>query len=389
MFSILGVLLAVLPPRAFRLASTCVRGLVIIYLVALLCTSFAIPELLRRAKEPAPYWTLLMPSCWFVSLCQSLRGRSTAAMVELARLTLPGIAILAVLAVGMYAIGYRRHFLGISELGEGDTPTRARRPWRSPLLDRVLLKTPFQKACLRFIRSTLLRSEPHRLVLTGICGLALVLASQALMQGFAGAQSWRQAAMSSGALSVPFIVSFLLIVGLRVVFEIPVDLRANWIFQLLLDADGQETERLAKRVMLLAVLPGLLAITFVPYLYLAGITVAIHHALLVVMWAVLLTNVVLVRFRKLPFTCTLPIFKQHSIVILLSLGFGYLIYGMSIPELESSALLEPVRMLGFLPVALIAWYIPRHLAKNTIDLDKKLIFEESPVRTIEALRLSE
>ena len=102
-----------------------------------------------------------------------------------------------------------------------------------------------------------------------------------------------------------------------------------------------------------------------------------------------IARVLLVGFRKLPFTCTLPVFKQHSIVILLSFAFGYLIYAVSVPEFESSALVEPVRMLSLAPLALIAWYIPRHLAKNTIDLDKKLIFEESPVRTIEALRLSE
>jgi hypothetical protein len=41
------------------------------------------------------------------------------------------------------------------------------------------------------------------------------------------------------------------------------------------------------------------------------------------------------------------------------------------------------------PVVLIAWLIPRYLEKNTIDLEKKLIFEESAVRTVEALRLSE
>jgi hypothetical protein len=141
--------------------------------------------------------------------------------------------------------------------------------------------------------------------------------------------------------------------------------------------------------MLLAVLPGLLAVTFFPYVFLAGITVATLHTLLVVMWAVLLTNIVLVRFRKLPFTCTLPVFKQHSIVILILFGFGYLIYGVSIPEFESAALLEPVRLLSLVPPALIAWYIPRHLAKNAVDVEKRLIFEESPVRTIEALRLSE
>jgi len=103
----------------------------------------------------------------------------------------------------------------------------------------------------------------------------------------------------------------------------------------------------------------------------------------------LLTNIVLIRFRKVPFTCTLPIFKQHSIVLLLSVCFGYLLYAISTPEFESSALAEPLRMIFLVPVATVAWFIPHRLDKSTIDIERKLIFEESATRTVEALRLSD
>ena len=136
-------------------------------------------------------------------------------------------------------------------------------------------------------------------------------------------------------------------------------------------------------------LPGLLAIAFPVYVYLEGWRVASLHTLLVVTWAVLLANLVLIRFRKLPFTCTLPVFKQHSIVTLLSCGFGFLIYAVSTPEFESGALLEPLRMLSLAPVAAVAWYIPHHLAKSAIEIDKKLIFEEAPTRTVEVLGLGD
>src|ERR1019366_10824777 len=108
------------------------------------------------------------------------------------------------------------------------------------LLERMALRTPFQKGCFQFVCKTLLRSEAHRLVLTAIGGLGLVLASQALMDAFDSAKSLRPAALSPDALSIPFILSFLIIVGLRIVFEIPAELRSNWIFQLMIDPDGQE-----------------------------------------------------------------------------------------------------------------------------------------------------
>ena len=389
-FSVLGLLMAVLPARAFKRVSAYMRGIVVVYLVGLLCTSFAVPNQLRRVHLPIPVWTFVVPSCWFVSLCQSVRGKATPAMFELARLTLPGIAVLAVVGFCMYAIGYRRHFIRIPELAETSELTHSPRKSRSGgLFERVLLQTPFQRGCFQFVTKTLLRSEAHRLVLTGVAGLGLILASQALMDAVAGAKSARQAALSADALSIPFILSFLLIIGLRLVFEIPVELRSNWIFQLMLDPGSEECEPLARRVILLSVLPCLLAITFSVYWYIAGIRTAALHTLLVVAWAILLTNIVLVRFRKLPFTCTLPLFKQHSIVIVLSFCFGYLIYALSTPEFESSALAEPVRFLSALPVAVIAWYVPHYLDKSTIEVERRLIFEEAPTRTVEALRLSD
>ncbi|HKT88064.1 MAG TPA: hypothetical protein VJQ59_06490, partial [Candidatus Sulfotelmatobacter sp.] len=382
-------MMAVLPPRALKRVSIYVRGMIVVYLVALLSTSFAIPEVLRKARNPAPSWTLFLPSCWFASWCQLLRGRANPAMVELARLCLPGIFLIVLIAVATYAIGYRRHFMRIAEIAEGETIGEGHRSWNLGVVERYLLPTPFLRGCFRFAGKTLLRSESHRLVLTGVGGLALVIASQALMNAFQGASSWRQAALTPDALSIPFVVTFLLVVGLRIVFEIPVEIRANWIFQLMLDPDGQQSEGLARRLILTTVLPWVLAITFVSYLLVEGAVIALLHTIVVLTWTVLLANVLLTRFHKLPFTCTLPVFKQHSIVIVISFCFGYLLYAVSIPEFESSALLQPTRLLSLVPIALVAWYIPRYLGKNTIEIERKLIFEESAARTVEILRLSE
>jgi len=387
-FSMIGLLMAVLPTRTFRRISAYMRGMVVVCLVALLCTSFAVPQLLRRA--PAPRWIALIPSCWFLGLCQSLRARSGPVLTDLSRLALPALATVALVALCTYVVAYRRHFVRIAEIA--DTSARPRNPQGfrvGILLDRLALRTRFQKAGFRFVTKTLLRSETHRLVLTAVGGLALVLASQALLDAFADAKSLRQAALTPDALSVPFILSFLVIVGLRIVFELPAELRSNWIFQLMVDPDRQECESLARRVILIFVLPWLLAISLPVYAYLEGWKVATLHTLLVVLWAVLLTNIVLIRFRKIPFTCTLPVFKQHSFVTLLSCCFGFLLYSVSTPEFESSALREPLRLLGLVPVVAVTWYIPHHLAKSAIDIEKRLIFEEAPTQTIEALRLGD
>jgi hypothetical protein len=139
----------------------------------------------------------------------------------------------------------------------------------------------------------------------------------------------------------------------------------------------------------MSILPWMVVITFPTYFHLEGFLVALLHTAVVVIWCYLLTNVVLVRFRKLPFACSLPVFKQHSIVILIGLCFGFLVYAGSTAEFESSALSHPIQMLWLLPVTGIAWYIPRYLEKTTIDLERKLIFEEGSTRSFDLLGLSD
>jgi hypothetical protein len=236
---------------------------------------------------------------------------------------------------------------------------------------------------------TLFRSEAHRLMITAVGGLALVLASQALMSAVESAKSAPEAALSPDALSIPFILSFLIIIGLRIVFEIPIEMRSNWIFRLLLDTEKQECEHLARKVILIFVMPWVLAFVLPLYVCLEGWAAACLHTLLVTVWSVLLTNIVLIRFRKLPFTCSLPLFKQHSIATLLACGFGFLCYAVSTPEFESWALSQPARMISLVPVAAVAWYIPHHLGKSAMDFERELIFEETPTRTIEVLQLGD
>lgn len=389
-FSVVGLTMALLPPRAFQRISAYVRGLVAVYLVTLLCTSFAVPSLLRRVPSFAHSWALLLPSCWFLGLCQLLHGRADAGLSALAGLAVPGVAVMLVFAFSVYAVSYQRHFVRIAEIA--DTVSTRSEPGTSPAvswLDIVVLRTPFQKGSFRFVWKTLFRSEAHRLLITGIAGLGLVLASQALMSAFEIAKSTRDAAISPEALSIPFILSFLIIVGLRVLFEIPAELRSNWIFRLILDTEKQECEPLARKIMLMFVLPWVVGLVFPIYVYFAGVRTAGLHVLLVVTWSVLLINVVLIRFRKIPFTCSLPLFKQHSIVTLLVCGFGFLCYAVSLPEFESWALAKPVRLIGIVPIAAVVWYVPRHLGKSAMDIEKEMIFEELPSRAIEVLQLGD
>jgi hypothetical protein len=389
-FSVLGLGMTVLPPRAFKKISPYVRALVVFYLMTVLCTSFALPDFLRKLPGSPPAWTRLLPACWILGFCQSLRGHADPTLLALARLALPGFGAVIVIAFCVYAVGYQRHFVRIAEMTEGASAgTAAKGSRMSAWLDRWVLRTPCQKGCFRFVWKTLFRSESHSLVLAGIGGLGLVLASQALLSAFEGGDSARVAMVSTEGISIPLVLAFFIIVGLRMIFEIPVELRSNWIFRLMLDAEKHECEPLARKVILVSVLPWVLLISFPIYAYLGGWVVGGLHTLVVVIWSLLLTDAVLIRFRKLPFTCSFPLFRQHSIVTLLGCVFGFFLFAVVTPQLEAWAFADPVRMIVFVPLAAVGWYVPRHIRRNPLDVEREMIFEEAPTRAVEVLQLGD
>jgi hypothetical protein len=97
----------------------------------------------------------------------------------------------------------------------------------------------------------------------------------------------------------------------------------------------------------------------------------------------------LIRFRKLPFTCSFPVFQQHSIVTLLGCVFGFFLFAVVTPQIESWAFVEPLRMIVFVPLVAVAWYVPHYIRQNALDVEKELIFEEAPTRAVEVLQLGD
>jgi hypothetical protein len=387
-FSVLGLFMAVLPRSMFARISPYLRAVIVVALVTLLSTSFAVPAMLKQYAGSPRFSIDWLPPVWFLGLGMSLLGKAGPGLAALGRLALPGLGSAVVFALGVYSMGYRRHFVRIPEftdtLAGGDGP---RLLWLRRLNALVMGNSP-QGGCSLFVWRTLLRSEPHRLLLAGVGGLGLVLASQALLGSFAGASA-HPVPLSPDLLSVPLILFFFVIAALRLAFDIPVDLRANWIFRLLLDPEKHACAALARKMILMSVLPWILLIVLPAYCWLGGWIAGVLHTVVVAVWAVLLIDSTLVGFRKMPFTCSFPLFRQHSIVTLLGCAMGFFLFAAVTPEFESWALADPVRMTGLIPIAAIAWYIPHRIRRSALDIERELIFEELPSRAIEVLRIAE
>ena len=161
---------------------------------------------------------------------------------------------------------------------------------------------------------------------------------------------------SAEILSIPFIVSYCLIVGLCFAFSIPTELRANWIFKLLLDKTIPECIPLARKILLTFVVPWVVVVVFPLHVYLWGWADGSLHALVVILWAVLLADILLLRFRKVPFTCSYPPFRNSAIMAIVIYLLGFFVYAILTSQFESWMLLKPARVLLVVPLAAGIWY---------------------------------
>ncbi len=156
-FVIVGLLMVTIPYAAFRRISLYVRGTITACLVATLATSFAVPSMLKQLSRSL---LRFLPPVWFLGLCQLIRGRADSSLAGLGRLSVVGSAFLLVAAFVIYALSYRRCFVRIPETGDAARSDKGGRLHSIfPIFDRVILRSPFQRAGYRFAMRTLGRSN--------------------------------------------------------------------------------------------------------------------------------------------------------------------------------------------------------------------------------------
>src|SRR4030095_3773948 len=116
-------------------------------------------------------------------------------------------------------------------------------------LDSVLLRNPVERAVFHFCSRSILRSPRHRLYLGAYAGVGLALtlggvASTVLRSADVGIERY-----DPSLLSIPLVMSFFILCGLRFIFTVPAELSANWIFRVVEGAPPQEVLSGTRKVM--------------------------------------------------------------------------------------------------------------------------------------------
>jgi hypothetical protein len=305
-----------------------------------------------------------------------LKGADSFA-ASISKAALSAVALCVLVAFIAYALSFRRAFLRIPEMADaGPLPRFC--DSRSPLapLHKAILRSAPQRACYHFVARTLLRSDGHLQILLGFAALGLVLCAETLSSVTNLRSLVSGPAPSAEFLSVPFVLAYCVIVGIRFAFEIPADLRANWIFRYWLDPDQQDARAIARRILLLFSLPWLTPVAFLSVLFFWGWTAALLHAAILIACTALLIESIFIRFRKIPFTCSYPPFQSHSGLIFVAYLFGFFIFTDYLPQMEHWLLFSPWQAIWFVPLLAAAFFALRQYRNQMLDMDKHLIFEE-------------
>jgi hypothetical protein len=183
-----------------------------------------LPALISASGRGPLAWS---PSYWFLGLFQQLSG--SPVLVPLAHRAWIFLAVVVSGAAIAYALCYSRTLRKI--VGEPDIVTGAGGGMWLPGFGGAI-----HTAIVQFSARTLLRSRLHRLILTFYLGMGFAY-SVFLLRPAPGRLTGAHAGNRWGQINLLLLVASVVMmafsaIGTRVVFAIPLDLRANWIFRL-------------------------------------------------------------------------------------------------------------------------------------------------------------
>ena len=300
--AVVGVLVLALSRSQLQALSTFMRSMVLGALVVCLPLVSHLPTFGPALSSQAP-WILSLPPAWFLGLQRTLQGQGDSWFVQLGAVGLISTLFAATVVGVTYVVLFRQ----FERLMLRPAPTSS--PWwrvdRRPIRLRV---SPAFEGAYRFTTKTIGRSQMHQGVLIGLSACGIGLATIVLTS----------TRIRISATFVPFVLMFACGVAARAALALPIEYRANWIFQVTEERiTRREQLRAVDRLVTLYVIGVPLALA-APILWLAHETAALLPAVVIASVGLVFVHAVLLDWRRVPFTCSyLPgkRFIGHSALI--------------------------------------------------------------------------
>ena len=341
-----GVVTLVLSRTRLHALTAISRSLLLAGLVVCLPFVFRLPNAGASMAGQAP-WLIVVPPAWFVGLEHVLLDTSENWALRLAAVALAATAISAAIVAGVYVLLFQRFEHLLLRPPSASPFEFPRNPiGSSRRKDSSASESQACRGVSRFISATLRRSQLHQGVLLGLsaCGVALALNR---LVGVNWTFSPPAVQPDSFLLYVsfwaPFAVMFVAGISMRAAIALPMNHRANWIFQLTeADATRGGEMRAVDRVVTLYTVGLPVAFALAVLWTVLPPTKAVIAVTLVALIGRVFVHGVLIDWRRIPFTCSyMP--GKRMLVFTLVPGFAAFVLFISFSVLlVHTALKRPV-----------------------------------------------
>jgi hypothetical protein len=207
-----------------------------------------------------------------------------------------------VVALTMYGASFRRMTRLAMEGTGASTVRRSRLHALVPVAARLTAMSPAARGVCAFTLRTAARSRRHRMLLAGWLGLACAVILAGILPMVL--QGWRAfEAPRVAVLAAPLVVTALTLVGMRMLFAIPSEIRANWTVRSGAPVSTRQAVDGAAAALMACVIPAVL-LAWVSASVLWGIRVGFIHAAFCAALGIILAQLLALGLDKVPFTCT-------------------------------------------------------------------------------------
>ena len=381
LLAVMGITIMIAPKRFVRAASLLVRITCVLGLAGMLASVFTMPGILQAARLPG--YVYYVPSVWFLDLHQTLLIDGTV-QTGTGIFAVEITAILFILAIVVYALTYYREYTRIPERSGMIHTSGSDSYFLRRLLDAVAVRTPFQRATYVFAMKTLFRNEKHCLLFGTATAMGFFVAAQTTGQALANPMDF---VVDPRLLSVSLTLAFFTIVSLRALLDVPSDRQASWVFRSTVDRYRHEARSVAGKVLVSPVIVWL-GIAMPLHVMLWGWTIALLHSSYVLMCSIGLAQLLLIRYRKIPFTCSYTASKDKILVMIILGMAGFASFSEANSRFEVSLLSRPWGFLLFVACFLILlWRIRVFQSGLTLE-ERALIYEHRPAPMVQVLNIT-
>jgi hypothetical protein len=383
--AVAGALLICVPRSRLQVASMAFRGAALCGLVLSIPLAFRLPTTGALIASESPLF-YVAPPVWFLGVEQLLLGNATPYFLRLAQIAAAAAVASFAIALASYVFLYQRFerviFRPVS--GADRFPRQ-----RIPFLRHLRRRQPSTSAISPFIRATLMRSPLHQSAFVAISasGAGLVL------NGFIGHSSTRALSNADEPLITtviwaPFALVFAMTVAVRAALVLPIELRANWIFRLTEDeaTRPEELNTVVRTLILMGVVLPLAMLFPVEWAILGPR--AIHCTSIAFLCGLVLVELQMADWRRIPFTCSYAPSRQFVGLKMLIGVTAFVLFTMIGSRLVWYSVSHPAGWLGVMTI-LGAVFLYLRRQRLWLSREAALMFEDVLPNEVEPLKLSE